>query len=63
MCPGMYEFSATFLTVVYVSGPSGVNLLCRDATVCGSVGLSALNKETSLFILLDKIKVDQSKIF
>ena len=29
----MYEFSATLLTVVYISGSFGVNLLCRDVTV------------------------------
>ena len=63
VCPGMYEFSATFLTVVYISGSSGVTLSCRDVPVCWFVGLSALNKETSLFILFGKIKVDQRKIF
>ena len=28
----MYEFSATLLTVVYISGSSGVNLSYRDVT-------------------------------
>ena len=56
MCPGTYELSATLLTVMYIRWSSGVNLLCRDVTVCGSVGLFLLRT----FILLNKMKVVQS---
>ena len=53
VCPGMYVFFG-HSPVMYISGSSGA-----DVPVC----LSALNFKTSLFILLGKIKVDQSKIF
>ena len=46
LCPGIYEFFwATFLTVMYICGLSGVNLSCRNVPVCCSVGVSALNKK------------------
>ena len=40
---GMYEFSAPLLTVVHISGSSGVSLSYRDVPVCWSVDPSALN--------------------
>ena len=60
----VWVFRPTLLTVVYISGSFGVNLSCRNVLVCWSVSFSPLwTKKTSLFILLGKIKVDQSKTF